>query len=96
MGFIIFHFQIPGNVEYHPKYMIYSKKQHLFLVVYEFSGATNEVVLYWENTDVHTANSKGSTVKGLSSYLKGLSFAINSTAQKLYPVCFRICFCCCA
>lgn len=55
---------IPGNVEYHPKYIIYSKKQHLFLVVYEFSGVTNEVVLYWENTDLHTANSKGSTIKG--------------------------------
>lgn len=55
---------IPGNVEYYPKYMSYSKKQHLFLVVYEFSGATNEVVLYWENTDFQSANSKGSTYKG--------------------------------
>ena len=26
VGFIIFHYQILGNVEYHPKYMIYSKK----------------------------------------------------------------------
>lgn len=75
-GFIICQFQIPGNVEYHPKYMIYGKKQHLFLVVYEFSGATNEVVLYWENTDVHTANSKGSTIKGLYGYFKGFIFAI--------------------
>ena len=74
LGFIIFCFQIPGNVEYHPKYIIYSKKQHLFLVVYEFSGVTNEVVLYWENTDLHTANSKGSTIKGLSSYLKRFIF----------------------
>lgn len=55
---------IPGNVEYYPKYMIYSKKQSLFLVVYEFSGATTEVVLYWENTDLQTASSKSSTVKG--------------------------------
>ncbi|XP_059640200.1 uncharacterized protein LOC132282506 [Cornus florida] len=55
---------IPGNIEFYPKYMVYSKKQHLFLVVYEFSGATNEVVLYWENTDSLTANSKSSTVKG--------------------------------
>ncbi|XP_021908379.1 uncharacterized protein LOC110822542 [Carica papaya] len=43
---------------------VYSKKRHLFLVVYEFSGATNEVVLYWENTDSQLANSKGSTIKG--------------------------------
>ncbi|KAJ8769428.1 hypothetical protein K2173_002918 [Erythroxylum novogranatense] len=55
---------IPGNVEYHPKHIVYSKKQHLFLVVYEFSGSTNEVVLYWENTDSQQANSKGSTIKG--------------------------------
>ncbi|KAF5463821.1 hypothetical protein F2P56_013950 [Juglans regia] len=57
-------YTVPGNVEYHPKRMLYSKKQHLFLVVYEFSGATNEVVLYWENTDSTVANSKSSTVKG--------------------------------
>lgn len=56
--------QIPGNVEFHPKYIIYGKKQHLFLIVYEFSGATNEVVLYWENTDTQLANSKGTTIKG--------------------------------
>ncbi|QHO40579.1 hypothetical protein DS421_5g138450 [Arachis hypogaea] len=55
---------IPGNVEYHAKYLVYSKKQRLFLIVYEFSGATNEVVLYWENTVAETANSKSSTVKG--------------------------------
>ncbi|KAJ7952887.1 Transducin/WD40 repeat-like superfamily protein [Quillaja saponaria] len=55
---------IPGNIEYHPKYMLYSKKQHLFLVIYEFSGVTNEVVLYWENTDAQTGSSKSSTVKG--------------------------------
>ncbi|RYQ80560.1 hypothetical protein Ahy_Scaffold1g106888 isoform A [Arachis hypogaea] len=55
---------IPGNVEYYAKYLVYSKKQRLFLIVYEFSGATNEVVLYWENTVAETANSKSSTVKG--------------------------------
>ncbi|MED6221335.1 hypothetical protein PIB30_053492 [Stylosanthes scabra] len=55
---------IPGNVEYHAKYLVYSKKQCLFLIVYEFSGATNEVVLYWENTVAETANSKSNTVKG--------------------------------
>ncbi|KAI4314946.1 hypothetical protein L6164_027803 [Bauhinia variegata] len=55
---------IPGNVEYLAKYLIYSKKQHLFLVVYEFTGATNEVVIYSENTNADTMNSKSSTVKG--------------------------------
>ncbi|XP_058228445.1 uncharacterized protein LOC131336574 isoform X2 [Rhododendron vialii] len=55
---------IPGNVEFQPKHLLYSNKQHLFLVVYEFSGATNEVVLYWENTDAKSANRKESTIKG--------------------------------
>ncbi|WJX95245.1 hypothetical protein P8452_76584 [Trifolium repens] len=55
---------IPGNVEYRAKYLIHSKKQRLFLVVYEFSGASNEVVLYWENSAAQTGNSKSSTVKG--------------------------------
>ncbi|KAL2333583.1 hypothetical protein Fmac_014796 [Flemingia macrophylla] len=55
---------IPGNVEYRAKYLVHSKKQRFFLVVYEFSGTTNEVVVYWENTDTQTANSKSTTVKG--------------------------------
>ncbi|XP_008457818.2 uncharacterized protein LOC103497411 [Cucumis melo] len=55
---------IPGNVEFHPKFIVHSRKQRLFLVTYEFSGATNEVVLYWENTDSQAANSKCTTVKG--------------------------------
>ena len=62
-----FCFQIPGNVEYYPKHMVYGKKRHLFLIVYEFSGTTNEVVLHWENTDLKLANSKGSTIKGMSA-----------------------------
>ncbi|XP_020216211.1 uncharacterized protein LOC109799955 isoform X2 [Cajanus cajan] len=55
---------IPRSVEYQAKHLIYSKKQHLFLVVYEFSGTPNEVVIYRENTDAESANSKSSTVKG--------------------------------
>ncbi|WJX60788.1 hypothetical protein P8452_45955 [Trifolium repens] len=55
---------IPGHVEYQANYLTYSKKQHLFLVAYEFSGITTEVVLYRENTEVETVNSKSSTVKG--------------------------------
>lgn len=54
----------PGNVEYRPKNIVHSRKQNLFLVVYELSGAENEVVLYRENTDTRLANSKDSTVKG--------------------------------
>lgn len=55
---------IPGNVEYRPKRIVYGKRQHLFLVVYEFSGTTNEVVVYRENTDLQLPNSKSSTIKG--------------------------------
>ncbi|XWS45293.1 hypothetical protein CRYUN_Cryun15aG0124300 [Craigia yunnanensis] len=62
---------IPGNVEYHPKNMVYGKKRHLFLIVYEFSGTTNEVVLYWEHTDLKLANSKGSTIKGCDAAFIG-------------------------
>ncbi|XP_022741246.1 uncharacterized protein LOC111292888 isoform X2 [Durio zibethinus] len=62
---------IPGNVEYYPKHMVYGKKRHLFLIVYEFSGTTNEVVLYWENTDLKLANSKGNTIKGCDAAFIG-------------------------
>ncbi|MBA0833904.1 hypothetical protein Goarm_006315 [Gossypium armourianum] len=62
---------IPGNVEYYPKYMVYGKKRHLFLIVYEFSGTTNEVVLYWEHTDIKLANNKGSTIKGCDAAFIG-------------------------
>ncbi|KAK7346531.1 hypothetical protein VNO80_21052 [Phaseolus coccineus] len=62
---------IPGNVEYRAKYLIHSKIQRLFLIVYEFSGATNEVVLYWENSDAQVANSKSSTVKGRDAAFVG-------------------------
>lgn len=55
---------IPGNVEYHAKYIAYSKKKHLFLVVYEFSGTAHEVIQYWENTDPRSTNSKANTIKG--------------------------------
>ncbi|XP_045814148.1 uncharacterized protein LOC123907814 [Trifolium pratense] len=55
---------VPGHVEYQANYLTYSKKQHLFLVAYEFSGMTSEVVLYRENTAVETVNSKSSTIKG--------------------------------
>ncbi|KAL0377738.1 UNVERIFIED_CONTAM: hypothetical protein Sradi_3079300, partial [Sesamum radiatum] len=50
--------------EINPRYITYSKKQHLFIIVYQFMGAANEVVLYWENTDPQFANSKITTVKG--------------------------------
>lgn len=39
----------------------------MFLVVFELSGPSgvaHEVVLYWEQTDLQTVNSKGSSIKG--------------------------------
>lgn len=56
-------------MECHPKNISYSPKQHLFLVVFELSGpngVAHEVVLYWEQTDLQTVNSKGSSIKGIS------------------------------
>lgn len=50
------------------KSVVYSSKQNMFMVVFELSGPNgvlHEVVLYWEQTDPHTVNSKGSSVKGL-------------------------------
>ncbi|GLU19989.1 hypothetical protein SLE2022_362080 [Rubroshorea leprosula] len=81
---------IPGNVDYHPKHMVYSKRHHLFLVVYEFSGTTNEVVLHKENTDLQLPNSKSSTIKGCDAAFIGCSenqFAIlddDKTGLALY------------
>ncbi|KAL7141351.1 hypothetical protein ABFS83_08G047500 [Erythranthe nasuta] len=81
---------LPGNVEIHQKHIIYSKKQHIFLVVYEFSGGANEVVLYWENTDPQFANSKVTTIKGADGAFMGPNenqFAIldeDKTAVSLY------------
>ncbi|KAK6924080.1 hypothetical protein RJ641_010280 [Dillenia turbinata] len=62
---------VPGGVEYYAKCILHSKKQCLFLVVYEFSGATSEVVLYWEKAELQPANNKGSTVKGRDAALIG-------------------------
>lgn len=69
-------------MEYRAKYLIHSKKQRLFLVVYEFSGATNEVVLYWENSDAQVANSKSSTVKGISIW--SIFFSESSLSHVLF------------
>ncbi|GER30860.1 transducin family protein [Striga asiatica] len=62
---------IPGNVDVQPKYISYSKKQHIFLVAYEISVGGNEVVMYWENTDPQFANSKVTTVKGSDAAFVG-------------------------
>ncbi|XP_066362171.1 uncharacterized protein [Miscanthus floridulus] len=65
---------IPSNVECHPKNMSYSQKQHLFLVVFELSGTAgvaHEVVLYWEQTDLQTVNSKGSSIRGRDAAFLG-------------------------
>jgi hypothetical protein len=58
-------------MECHPKYILHSQKQHMFLVVFELSGPSgvaHEVVLYWEQTDLQAVNSKGSSVKGFPLY----------------------------
>lgn len=84
-GTIVFLFQIPGNIEFHPKYILHSRKQHLFLVVHEFSGVSNEVSLYWENTDSQLANSKISTIKGSSClYTSCLFLCCNKTFKFVY------------
>lgn len=69
MNSFIFWFQIPGNVECFPRNLLYSSKQHLFLVVFELNGVTNEVVVYREQTDFQPAANKGSTVKGFCIFL---------------------------
>ncbi|XP_030455846.2 uncharacterized protein LOC115676948 [Syzygium oleosum] len=62
---------IPGSADYYPTRIIYSIKQHLFLIVYEYRGAANEIFLYWENTNIQAANSKGGSVKGLDAAFVG-------------------------
>lgn len=64
---------MPGHVEFHGKYLLHSRKQHLFLVVYEFNGASSEVVLYWENTNSQSSNSKANTIKGRDVAFIGLN-----------------------
>lgn len=64
---------MPGHVEFHGKYLLHSRKQHLFLVVYEFNGASSEVVLYWENTNSQSSNSKANTIKGRDAAFVGLN-----------------------
>ncbi|KAK9096714.1 hypothetical protein Sjap_022211 [Stephania japonica] len=81
---------LPGNIECYSKSILYSTKQHLFLVVFEFSGATNEVVVYWENTNFQSANTKESSIKGRDAAFIGPSenqFAIldnDKTGLALY------------
>lgn len=64
---------MPGHVEFHGKYLLHSRKQHLFLIVYEFNGASSEVVLYWENTNSQSSNSKANTIKGRDAAFIGLN-----------------------
>ncbi|KAK7338229.1 hypothetical protein VNO77_18831 [Canavalia gladiata] len=46
----------------HPATQSSSSAHSLLRVAHEFSGATNEVVLYWENTDAQSSNSKSNTI----------------------------------
>ncbi|KAG0492789.1 hypothetical protein HPP92_006187 [Vanilla planifolia] len=65
---------IPGNVECLPKHMLYSSKQHLFLVVFELAGtngAMHEVVVHWEPSNIQQENTKGISIKGRDAALLG-------------------------
>lgn len=85
---------IPGNVEFYAKSIVYSRKNHLFLVVYEFTGAApaHEVVFYWENTGSQPTSSKSKTVKGRDAAFVGPNenqFAIldeDKTGVSLYTL----------
>ncbi|KAG0484903.1 hypothetical protein HPP92_008982 [Vanilla planifolia] len=64
---------IPGHIECLPVNMLYSPKQHLFLVVFELSGpsgAIHEVVLYWEQMQVQSVR-KGTSIRGRDAAFVG-------------------------
>ncbi len=44
--------------------MLYSSKQHVFLIFFECRGATSEVVLYRDNLGALTVNERVNTVTG--------------------------------
>ncbi|KAL9268349.1 hypothetical protein AKJ16_DCAP17999 [Drosera capensis] len=79
---------VPGNVEFYPKHVLYSKKQHLFLVVYEFDGSLNEVNFYWETTASHAANAKRTTVKGMASLTAQKRHSRSYPTMKACLICF--------
>ncbi|KAK1288263.1 hypothetical protein QJS10_CPB19g01511 [Acorus calamus] len=67
---------VPAHIECNPNHMLYSSKQHIFLVSFELSGTngtTHEVVLYWEQTDSQSVNNKGNTIKGRDAAFVGPS-----------------------
>jgi hypothetical protein len=71
-------------VECLAKGVVYSSKQNMFMVVFELSGPNgvlHEVVLYWEQMDPHSVNSKGSSVKGLQ-------FLLYKFSQHISIACF--------
>lgn len=53
-----------GGNERYPKRMLYSEKQHLFLVVFELRDATNEVVIYRDLMDLQAVGEKVNTFTG--------------------------------
>jgi hypothetical protein len=84
-------------MECHPKNMSYSPKQHLFLVVFELSGpngVAHEVVLYWEQTDIQTVNSKGSSIRGLCPSGCILLIYLVGTFRKFQPDFLTTASCC--
>ncbi|KAF3793922.1 hypothetical protein EJ110_NYTH08865 [Nymphaea thermarum] len=64
---------IPVNGECYPKSLVYSSKQHLFLVVFETNGNGSEVVVHWEQTDAQSIHSKGGIIKGRDAAFIGVN-----------------------
>lgn len=53
-----------GGNERIPTRMVYSTKQHLFLLFFECRGATSEVVLYRDQVDMHNPTERVNTITG--------------------------------
>lgn len=61
----VYSWQALGGNERTPKRMLYSSKQHMFLIFFECRGATSEVVVYRDNLGVQTAKDRVNTITGL-------------------------------
>lgn len=56
--------QALGGNEWYPKHMLYSEKQHIFLVVFELCDGTNEVVIYRDLIELQVVGEKVNTFTG--------------------------------
>ena len=62
---MVYSSQALGGNERIPKRMLYSSKQHMFLIFFECRGATSEVVVYRDNLGAQTAKDRVNTTTGL-------------------------------